>query len=169
MKIFKFFSEIFFKVEATYAHCDIPCGIYDPHAAQVAAHTVIRMVGLINDLKASSENATFEETKEIAHKISRFTQVKDEHAEIVKHEVRVLWGDYFKEEHLQEYPKLTETVFHTLKLASKARQEVNLETAKELLEYVQEMAEIFYKSKGLTPLKIKPPFPTEGEIVSFKA
>ena len=48
-----------------YAHCDIPCGIYDPHAAQMAAHTVIRMTNLINDLRASSDNAPFEERKKI--------------------------------------------------------------------------------------------------------
>lgn len=151
-----------FPIRTAYAHCDIPCGIYDPHQAQVAAYTVIRMTGLIKDLDNSSSD------KYNTHKLARYTKVKEEHAEIVKHEVVVLWGDYFKEEHLKEFPKLTEAVHHTLKLASKAKKEVDMESAKDLLEHVQEIAEIFYKSKGLTPTKIKTPFPTDGEFVSYK-
>src|SRR3989344_259801 len=89
-----------------YAHCDIPCGIYDPHTAQMAAHTVIRMANMINDLKASKPEPDFDERKKIISQISRLTKVKEEHAEIVKSEVRIIWADYFKSEHLEKYPKL---------------------------------------------------------------
>ncbi len=157
-----------FPAETVYAHCDIPCGIYDPHQAQLAAHTVLRMTNLINEVHASSENAPFEERKEIIHQISRLTKVKEEHGELLKHEVRVLWGDYFKEEHLKDYPQLHELVFKILKLASKARQEINLEVSKELLENVLSLAEIFYKTKGLEPIRVKSPYPTEGELVFYK-
>src|SRR5256885_16267868 len=54
-----------------YAHCDIPCGIYDPHHAQLAAHTVVRMVDLINQLEKPGPNATAEQRHEYAHKIAR--------------------------------------------------------------------------------------------------
>lgn len=148
-----------------YAHCDIPCGIYDPHQAQLAAHTVIRMTNMINDLKLSSENPPFDERKKIISQISRLTRVKEDHAEFVKHEVRILWGDYFKEEHLKEYPNLHDLVFKTLKLASKARQEVNIDAANSLLASVQKIAEIFYKTKGVTPVRVKTVYPTGGEIV----
>lgn len=151
-----------------YAHCDIPCGIYDPHSAQMAAHTVIRMTSLINDLKVSNENPSFEERKKIISQISRLTRTKEEHAEIVKHEVRVLWADYFKEEHLKEYPDLHNLVFKTMKLASKAKQEINTDAADELLENVQQIAEIFYKSKGVEPIRVKSVYPTELDIVSFR-
>ena len=147
-----------------YAHCDIPCGIYDPHQAQLAAHTVIRMTSLINDLKVS-ENPSFDERKKIIHQIARLTKVKDEHAEIVKHEIRVLWGDYFKEEHLKVYPDLHNLVFKTMKLASKARQEINIDAAKELLETVQKIAEIFWKTKGVNSVRVKSVYPTGGEVV----
>lgn len=147
-----------FLVPKAYAHCDIPCGIYDPYPAQMAAHTVIRMVNLIQELKKGKE-------KDFIHKLARYTKVKEEHAEIVKHEIRILWGDYFKEEHIREYPELHGLVFKAMKLASKARQEVSLEPAEELLATVQKIAEIFYKTKGLSPVRIKPPYPTEGEIV----
>src|SRR3989338_8993937 len=97
--------------ETVHAHCDIPCGIYDPHLAQMAAHTVIRMTILI------SETAD-------THKIARLTAVKEEHAELCKKEIRILWGDYFKHEHVEKYPELHELVWVAMKLASQARQEV---------------------------------------------
>jgi len=150
-----------FPIKTIYAHCDIPCGIYDPHEAQVAAHTVIRMTSLINDLPK-------EDSVDREHKISRYTKVKEEHAEKVKHEIRVLWGDYFKDEHLKAFPHLQEAVFHTMKLASKAKQEINMEVAKDLLEHVQEIAEIFYKTKDKEPIKVASLYPTAGEIVTYK-
>lgn len=146
-----------------YAHCDIPCGIYDPHVAQMAAHTVIRMTALINDLKKEAD--TDSAKKKYIHALSRYTKVKEEHAELVKHEIRVLWGDYFKEEHLKVYPDLHNLVFKTMKLASKARQEINMDAANELLETVQEIAEIFFKTKGLESMRVKSPYPTGLEIV----
>ena len=151
--------------QVAYAHCDIPCGIYDPHSVQMAAHTVIRMTDLINDLKASSSEPPFDERKRIISQISRLTNVKEEHAELVKHEIRILWGDYFKEEHLKQYPELNNLVFKTMKLASKARQEVNIEAANELLDTVQKIAQIFWKTKNIKTSEISAPYPSGGTIV----
>lgn len=155
-------------VHTAYAHCDIPCGIYDAHQMQMAAHTIIRMTSMLEDLQPSNENPPFVERKKIIHQIARLTQVKEEHAEVVKREVRVLWGDYFKEEHLKDYPHLHSLVFRIMKLASKARQEINIDSSQDLLVKVQELAEIFYKTKGLTPVRVKSPYPTGGEIVLHK-
>ena len=77
--------------KSVYAHCDIPCGIYDPYPAQIAAHTIIRMTKLLQE--AGSD----------AHKIARITHVKEEHGGKVEEELETLWADYFKEEHLKEY------------------------------------------------------------------
>lgn len=165
-KLFLFASKIL-PIHVAYAHCDIPCGIYDPHLAQLAAHTVIRMTSLINDLKASG-NPPFDERKKIIHQLARLTKVKEEHSELVKHEIRVLWGDYFKEEHLKMYPDLHNLVFKTMKLASKARQEINLDAANELLESVQKIAEIFFKTKQIQPIKVKSSYPTGLTIVLHK-
>ena len=136
-----------------YAHCDIPCGIYDPHNAQVAAHTVIRMVNLIKEAKGDP------------HDIARLTGVKEDHAEAVKHEVRIIWGDYFKPEHIEKHSGLHDLVFEIMKLASKARQEVGEAGAKQLLTKVQEFSEIFWETKGVQTVRIKSNYPTEGEIV----
>lgn len=143
-----------------YAHCDIPCGIYDPYQAQLAAVSVIRMTQMIQDLKIKEHTE-----KEFIHQLSRLVKVKDEHAELVKHEVRILWGDYFKEEHLKDHPTLHSLVFKIMKHASKARQEINMEEAKELLEYVQKLAEIFWKTKGRKTKKTVSSSPSGGEIV----
>lgn len=155
-RLFKILDR-FSTAEEVSAHCDIPCGIYDPHLAQFGAHTVIRMTTMINELKAGSKNEI--------HQISRLAKVKEEHAELVKHEIRIIWGDYFKEEHLQKYPDLHNLVFKIMKLASKTKQEVNIEAANELLELVQEFAEIFWKTKGLEIVRLVAPYPTGGEIV----
>jgi|SRR3989344_1194268 len=151
--------------QTAFAHCDIPCGIYDPHEAQMAAHTIVRMVNMINELKASSADPDFEGRKKIISQISRLTKVKEEHAEQVKHQVRIIWGDYFKPEHLEKYKGLGDLVFKILKQASKARQEVNLEAARQLLESVQKFAEIFWETKGRGTMRVKSGYPTEGEVV----
>jgi nickel superoxide dismutase len=151
--------------QSAFAHCDIPCGIYDPHNAQVAAHSVIRMTQMIDDLDVSSENPPFDERKRIISQIARLTKVKEDHAEIVKHEVRIIWGDYFKPEMLKDHPDLHDLVFRIMKSASKSRQEVNPEEAKNLLTLVQEFAEIFWKTKKRETMRVPSGYPTEGEIV----
>ena len=163
-KLFQLLDKIF-TAKIAYAHCDIPCGIYDPHLAQVAAHTVIRMVDLINELESPGENPAFEQRKEIMHKINRYTAVKEQHAELCKHEIRIIWGDYFKPEHVQKYPELHELVFKIMKLGSKAMQEINLQAAEELLETVNKIAEIFWETKGMGTARFKAPYPTARETV----
>ena len=154
-----------FPPKIVYAHCDIPCGIYDPHAAQLAAHTVIRMTNMINDLNDSSEKQSFEERKKIISQISRLTGVKEEHAELVKHEIRILWGDYFKPVFVKEYPNLHENVHEVMMLASNAKQAVDKKAANDLLEAVQKIAEIFWRTKGRETVRIKSTYPSEKEIV----
>lgn len=149
--------------KTVYAHCDIPCGIYDPTPAQIAAHSVLRMTQMI--LEAEKEEGKEGKAKYISQ-IARLTKVKEEHAEALKHEVRVIWGDYFKEENL--VPGLHEKVFEIMHLTSKARQGVDIEVSNKLLSSVQEFAEIFYKSKKLEPVRIPSGYPTGGEIVTHK-
>src|SRR3990172_2390488 len=122
-----------------HAHCDIPCGIYDPHHAQMAAHTVIRMNVLINELKKPGPNSTPEDRQDYHNKLSRYIATKEQHAEIAKHEIRVLYGDYFKPEHVQKFPELHELVWKGLKAGSKARQEISLEAGEDLLKTVEQI------------------------------
>lgn len=146
--------------KTAYAHCDIPCGIYDPYQAQLAAISVIRMTQMIMDLKEEKDSK-----KEFIHQMERLVKVKEEHAELIKHEIRVIWGDYFKDEHLKSYPNLHNLVFKIMKLASKSRQEINMDAAEELLENTQKLAEIFWKTKNRKVTKIDSSSPSGGKIV----
>ena len=158
-------SDKIYPAKVAYAHCDIPCGIYDPHLAQLSAHTVIRMVNLINDLKSPGPNATDAQMQEYHTKYSRYIEVKEHHAELCKHEIRILWGDYFKPEHVQKFPELHELVWKAMKQASKAKQEVNLQASEDLLKTVEQIAEVFWKTKGVEPVRTKSFYPTEREMV----
>lgn len=152
----------FLPTKTAYAHCDIPCKIYDPYNAQVAAHSVIRMTQMLMEAESMPDGVTRE------HQIARLTKVKEEHAEIVKHDIRVIWGDYFKDEQIQQFPNIHELVHNIMLGASKAKQEINLEESKKLLSLVQEFAEAFYKSKGFETQRIASGFPTEGDLVIHK-
>ena len=148
------------KFPVAYAHCDIPCGIYDPHAAQVAAHTVVRMDMLIADLVKA--DAASPETR---NKMIRYVKTKQEHAEIVKHEVAVIWGDYMKPEHAKASPELNDLVWNTLKLAGKAKQSTDIKDAEALLESVQKFAEAFWKTKNVQTVRARSFYPTERTFV----
>lgn len=150
------------KPEIAYAHCDIPCGIYDPHLAQVAAHTVIRMVNLINNLPNLSD-------RENQHKFTRYIAVKEEHAELVKHEIRVIWGDFLKPEHIKKFPELNDLVWQIMKLGSQARQEIDLKIATDLLNAVLRFSEIFWKIKEREPVRVPAPYAGAGkELILHK-
>lgn len=144
-----------------YAHCDIPCGIYDPHQAQVAAHTVTRMTQLLGEVERDDLKSE--------HDIARMTHVKEEHGHLVEQELGTLDNDYFKEEHFAKFPQLKELLGKGVSLSIKTRQNIDMDGAKELLETVMQIAEIFYKSKGLESVRVKAPFPTGLDIVVQKA
>ncbi|MCC7372864.1 MAG: superoxide dismutase, Ni [Chloroflexi bacterium] len=140
------------------AHCDVPCGIYDPHTAQLAAHTIIRMVDLIEGL--GELNST-----EKLHTFSRHVAVKEEHAKIAEHEIIVLWSDYFRPEHLEKAPNLHDIVWKTAKLTSTVKQQINKQAALDLLAGTQQIAEIFWASKGVATKRVPSGQPSGGEIV----
>ncbi len=128
-------------VYKVYAHCDVPCGIYDPKPAQIAAATVLKMVEKINDLPKDSSIAT-------QNSLIRMIWTKEEHARKCKEELLILWTDFFKPEHLTVFPNLHETFWKAAKLCSKNKQEVSIEEAKSLVKAVDEIAEIFQRAKN---------------------
>ncbi|MEX2236212.1 MAG: superoxide dismutase, Ni [Dehalococcoidia bacterium] len=120
-----------------HAHCDIPCGIYDPHTAQLAANTVMAMVTKIQGLAPDDRN-----------NFVRMVHVKEEHAEVCKKELQILWSDYFKPEHLEKYPDLHDKFWKALKLGSKNKQNIDAGAAQQLIDAVAEIANIFWETKG---------------------
>ena len=124
-----------------HAHCDVPCGIYDPSEAVIAARTVARMVELIGQIDPAS--ASLEDRQ----KLIRCVNVKEQHAELVKHEVQVIWSDYFKAEHLTAFPELHTKVWNLLKLAGRNKQNVDAVAAADLVAATQEFSDLFWSTK----------------------
>jgi nickel superoxide dismutase len=133
--------------ETIYAHCDIPCGIYDPRPAQIAAETVEKMVEKLTTLPmptSLSKKALLAYTNTAA----RMIYTKEEHAEICKREVLILWTDFFNEENSKKYPDLHSLVWKTTKLCSDNKRALSQEKATQLRENVDKIAEIFKKVKA---------------------
>lgn len=147
-----------FKPEVAHAHCDIPCGIYDPIVAQIAALSVVRMVDQINAL---------EKTDEISYTntLSRYIAVKEEEAAKCKEEIRVIWGDFIKPPHIAAHPEVHTIAHNIMMLAGAAKQHVSRDKAMELLAEVNKFAELFWKIKGVeTKVAKSPYFPNEDVV-----
>ncbi len=139
------------------AHCDIPCGIYDPIIAQINALTVVRMMDLMAALEG--EGLAYENS------MSRYIAVKEEHAEKAKNEIRVIYGDFIKDAHIKQYPELP-TLFHEImQLGSKGRQTADREAGLALVEAVNKFAAIFWEIKGVKTKKAKAPYAPALEMV----
>lgn len=123
-----------------YAHCDVPCGVYETDTMRNAAFTCKVMITKINDLGDLHD-------AEHHNNFVRMVQTKEEHAETVKRQACVLWGDYFKSEHLESYPDLHDKVWNILKQASKVKQSVDLDAALKLIDMVHELEHIFADTK----------------------
>jgi nickel superoxide dismutase len=118
------------------AHCDLPCGVYDPAQARIEAQSV---KGILEKYHAS-EDQDFR---------TRAIKIKEERAELVKHHLWVLWTDYFKPPHFEKYPQLHELFNETTKLAGAGGVKGSTDVAKadELLAKIDEIAEIFWETK----------------------
>ena len=146
-------------VKEVQAHCDIPCGIYDPSNAIIGSLTIIRMTDLIND------HSTVKHSVDWHNEVSRYIAEKERHAAIVKHEIRIIWGDFFKAPQFEKYPELHELTHSIMLLGSKARQEVNKDAALQLLEKVNRFAEIFWEIKGIATKKSVCPYPPALAVI----
>ena len=91
-----------------YAHCDLPCGVYDPAQARIEAESVLNASKKYHE----SDDPSFKQ---------RCVTIKEERAEEVKHHLWVLWTDYFKPEHLEKYPNLHDLFWNATKKAGEAK------------------------------------------------
>ena len=117
------------------AHCDVPCGVYDPAQARIEAESVQK---IIEKYHASTDEAFR----------TRALFIKEQRADLVKHHLWVLWTDYFKPEHLEQYPDLHELFWKATKAAGQAKQTSDAAVAEELLTLIDEIAAVFWKTKG---------------------
>ena len=136
-----------FPASVAHAHCDIPCGIYDPISAKIAAQTVLKIVMRIQALEKPGSDAGADA---YSNTLGRYITVKEQHAELCKKELDILWHDYFRPDHLEKYPDLHNTIWQGNKLASKNKQNVDKEAAQQLVATVDKVAEIFWATKNVT-------------------
>lgn len=132
--------------ETAEAHCDAPCGVYDPASARISAEAALSMTKKILDLKAP-DSGDAKATAAYHNTLTRYIMVKEEQARIAKDELLILWTDYFKPVHLEKYPNLHDTFWKAAKLCSAVKVEVSLEHATELMDAIKEIHEIFWASK----------------------
>ncbi len=128
------------------AHCDGPCGVYDPASARIAAEAVLSMTKKILDLKAPA----LEEEKALLayhHTLMRYTLIKEAEAQKAKDQLLILWTDYFKPQHLETIPDLHDIFWKAAKLCSTCKVELSLEHAEELLKTVERIHHLFWKTK----------------------
>jgi nickel superoxide dismutase len=123
------------RLEAT-AHCDLPCGVYDPAQARIEAESV----------KAIQEKYQGNEDPEFR---ARAIMIKEQRAELVKHHLWVLWTDYFKPPHFEKYPELHELFNKATKAAGASGAKGSMDPAKgqELLDLIAQIDKVFWETK----------------------
>jgi len=137
------------RVPRAKAHCDIPCGIYDPIAAKIAAQTVQKMVLRIQALERPDAHADAGAFATYTNTLARYVTVKEEHAEICKKELSILWADY-------AWPNLPAgfdlhgSFNAALKLAGRCKQGVDMAACEELVATVDTVATAFWATKNVT-------------------
>jgi nickel superoxide dismutase len=119
---------------AASAHCDLPCGVYDPVQAKVEADAV----KAIMEKYAASTDEAFR---------TRALFIKEQRAELVKHHLWVLWTDYFKPPHLAKYPELHDLFWKATKAAGETKHSVDVAVADDLLAQIAEIDRIFWETK----------------------
>ena len=141
-----------FQIKNAYAHCDIPCKIYDPAVSLIAALSVVRLTDIL--LEIGDLNSLDNQSK-----LARVVAQKEDEAQKVKDEVNIIWGDYFKEPQLEAFPETHEIVHGIMRLGSKCKQEVSREAAEELLQELNRFADIFWKTKDIETQRVIAPYP----------
>lgn len=121
-------------IKPVYAHCDLPCGVYDPAQARIEAESV-RMIMQKYEGLGSQEDKW------------RAVFIKEQRAELVKHHLWVLWTDYFKPENLEKYPDLHDLFWRATKQAGTCKKTVDPAEGQKLLDLIDEIATIFAATK----------------------
>lgn len=128
------FARLFAAQVTVSAHCDLPCGVYDPAQARIEAESV----KAIQEKYQANEDSQFR---------ARAIIIKEQRAELTKHHLSVLWSDYFKAPHFEKYPQLHHLFNDALKAASAAKASSDPKTGQALLDLIAEIDRIFWETK----------------------
>jgi nickel superoxide dismutase len=125
-----------------HAHCDLPCGVYDPAQARIEAESVAKIQEKYQD--AENQKKPSETTEDFK---TRCIAIKEDRANLVKEHLWVLWTDYFKPNHVEKYPQLHELFWQATKEAGEAKKSTDPKQGQKLLEVIDEIGKIFWETK----------------------
>lgn len=148
------------KFDSVSAHCDVPCGIYDPSAAQVAALTVVRTMDQLKELEEAGVDSVAAQAK-----LARIVAEKERSAKIVKEEVVIIWGDFIKAPQIEKFPNIHTLVHNIMMQGSKCKQHTDKDMSLELLKLVNEFAEAFWAMKGVETFTATSPYAPAQPVV----
>ncbi len=124
------------------AHCDIPCGVYDPAQARIEAESCYKIIQKYQD----SSDELFR---------ARCIHVKEERAELTKHHIDVMWHDYFKPEHVEKFPDLHDVCWKASKQASQVKRTVDIAEAQKLLDLIDKIDHMWRETGGATTTRMQ--------------
>ena len=136
-----------FPAESVHAHCDGPCGVYDPASARIAAEAVLSMTKKLVALPVP-EAGDHAATVAYHNTFARFVSIKEEQAHLAKEELLVLWTDFFKPHHLEANPEIHNMFWKAAKLCSACKVEVSVTHANELMDAIEEIHNTFWAIKN---------------------
>ena len=130
-------ARLFSPRTVVHAHCDLPCGVYDPAQARIEAESV----KMISQKYHENDDPVFR---------TRAILIKEQRAELVKHHLWVLWTDYFKPPHFEKYPELHDLFNRATKAAGASGTKGSMDPAKgqELLDLIARIDKIFWETKA---------------------
>lgn len=123
-----------YKIGVAYAHCDLPCGVYNPMQARIEAESIKAIIDKYN----ANKDETFR---------ARCVVIKEERARLVKEHLSILWSDFFKDEHFNKYPHLHKLFNDTLKLVTLVKNSFDVNNSTKLLDSIDQIADIFWEVK----------------------
>jgi nickel superoxide dismutase len=120
-------------IKPVYAHCDLPCGVYDPLQAKIEAVSVHKIIEKYAELDVENKQ--------------RAIFIKEQRLELVKHHLWVLWTDYFKPEHVEKYPGLHDLFWRATKQAGAVKKSIDSKESQKLLDLIDEVEKVFAETK----------------------
>jgi nickel superoxide dismutase len=137
-------SRLFTPKTVVHAHCDLPCGVYDPAQARIEAESIKMIIQKVGE----NSDADFR---------TRAILIKEQRAEEVKHHLMVLWADFFTKDHFEQFPNLHQLFWDGVHGAGDVKKSTDVAVAEKLLKTIDEIADIFWQTDKSKDMGVYPP------------
>ena len=137
-------SRLFTPKTVVHAHCDLPCGVYDPAQARIEAESIKMIIQKVGE----NDDADFR---------TRAILIKEQRAEEVKHHLMVLWADFFTKDHFEQFPNLHQLFWDGVHGAGDVKKSTDVAVAEKLLTTIDEIADIFWQTDKAKDMGVYPP------------